>query len=91
MQLTSSLAVFDKSGEKEKFVAVADSVDTSDAEGGDFMFKSESSIMIVKLRVRNVAVTLFVTLAVATIADANSESIDNYVDDYNETTKRLRM
>jgi hypothetical protein len=36
--LTSSLAVFVKAGEKERF-AVADSVDTSDVEGGDFMFK----------------------------------------------------
>ena len=34
--------MFVKAGEKERFVAVADSVDTSDVEGGDFMFKSES-------------------------------------------------
>ena len=42
MELTSSLVVFANGGEKEIFVAVADSVDTSDVEGGDFMFKSES-------------------------------------------------
>ena len=41
-ELTSSIAVFVKAGEKERSVAVADSVDTSDVEGGDFMFKSES-------------------------------------------------
>jgi hypothetical protein len=38
--------VFVKGGEKETFVAVADSVDTSDVEGVDFMFKSESSIIV---------------------------------------------
>lgn len=42
LELTSSLAAFVKAGEKERFVAVTDSVDTSDVEGGDFMFKGES-------------------------------------------------
>ena len=42
LELTSSLAVFSNAGEKERFVAVADSVDTRDVEGGDFMFKGES-------------------------------------------------
>ena len=40
--------MFVNAGEKERSVAAADSVDTSDVEGGDFMFISESSIMIVK-------------------------------------------
>ena len=35
-----------KACENERSVAVADSVDTNVVEGGDFMFKRESSIVV---------------------------------------------
>jgi hypothetical protein len=38
-----------QAGEKERFVAVADSVGTSNVEGGDFMFKNESSFRLLVL------------------------------------------
>lgn len=45
-ELTSSLDVSAKACENERSVAVADSVDTNVVEGGDFMFKRESSIVV---------------------------------------------